>query len=38
MMTSLKGHTGQVHDMDFSSNGKFLATCAEGKNTERYIH
>lgn len=31
MITSLKGHTGQVQDMEFSSNGKFLATVAEGK-------
>nr|CAD7416397.1 unnamed protein product [Timema poppensis] len=30
LLTSLKGHTGKVLDMDFSSNGKFLATCAEG--------
>nr|CAD7196822.1 unnamed protein product [Timema douglasi] len=29
LLTSLKGHTGKVLDMDFSSNGKFLATCAE---------
>lgn len=32
LLTSLKGHSGEVLDMDFSSNGKFLATCAEGKN------
>lgn len=32
LVTSLKGHSGEVLDMDFSSNGKFLATCAEGKN------
>ncbi|KAG8252032.1 Transducin beta-like protein 2 [Homalodisca vitripennis] len=31
MVTSLKGHTGQVTDIDFSPNGKFLVTCAEGK-------
>uniref|UniRef100_A0A1B6D5Z2 Transducin beta-like protein 2 n=1 Tax=Clastoptera arizonana TaxID=38151 RepID=A0A1B6D5Z2_9HEMI len=31
MMTSLKGHTAQVNDMDFSSNGKYLATCAEDR-------
>lgn len=31
LLTSLKGHSGEVLDMDFSSNGKFLATCAEGK-------
>ncbi|XP_057659112.1 transducin beta-like protein 2 isoform X3 [Diorhabda carinulata] len=27
ILTSLKGHTGKVLDMDFSSNGKFLASC-----------
>jgi WD40 repeat protein len=31
LLTSLKGHSGEVLDMDFSGNGKFLATCAEGK-------
>lgn len=30
LLTSLKGHTGQVLDMDFSANGKYLASCAEG--------
>uniref|UniRef100_A0A8D8KFD4 RNA exonuclease 1 homolog n=1 Tax=Culex pipiens TaxID=7175 RepID=A0A8D8KFD4_CULPI len=29
LYTTLKGHTGQVFDMDFSRNGKYLATCAE---------
>ncbi|XP_034251437.1 RNA exonuclease 1 homolog isoform X2 [Thrips palmi] len=29
MLTSLKGHTGEVLDMDFSGNSKFLATCAD---------
>lgn len=33
LMTSLKGHTGQISDMDFSPNGKYLATCAEGMMT-----
>lgn len=37
MITSLKGHTGQVQDMEFSSNGKFLATVAEGKLRFKYI-
>lgn len=32
LLTSLKGHSGEVLDMDFSSNGKFLATCAEGND------
>ncbi|XP_069703102.1 transducin beta-like protein 2 isoform X3 [Periplaneta americana] len=31
LLTSLKGHSGEVLDMDFSSNGKFLATCAEDR-------
>ncbi|XP_017761485.1 PREDICTED: uncharacterized protein LOC108551736 isoform X2 [Eufriesea mexicana] len=29
MVGALKGHTGPVLDMNFSSNGKFLASCAE---------
>lgn len=29
LYTTLKGHTGQVFDMDFSRNGKYLATCGE---------
>lgn len=28
---TLKGHTGQVLNMDLSSNGKYLASCADGK-------
>ena len=31
LLTSLKGHTGQVLDMDFSVNGKYLITCADGQ-------
>lgn len=31
LLTSLKGHTASILDLDFSANGKFLATCAEGK-------
>lgn len=31
MLTSLKGHTGEVLDMDFSGNSKFLATCADDR-------
>lgn len=30
LLTSLKGHSGAIMDMDFSANGKFLATCADG--------
>ncbi|XP_053683102.1 uncharacterized protein LOC128733493 isoform X2 [Sabethes cyaneus] len=29
LYTTLKGHTRQVLDVDFSRNGKYLATCAE---------
>ncbi|KAK9744777.1 Exonuclease [Popillia japonica] len=29
LLTTLKGHTGQVLDMDFASNGKYLASCAD---------
>ncbi|XP_011307622.1 uncharacterized protein prage isoform X1 [Fopius arisanus] len=29
MVGALKGHTGPVLDMNFSSDGKFLASCAE---------
>ncbi|XP_039292811.1 RNA exonuclease 3-like isoform X3 [Nilaparvata lugens] len=29
LMTQLKGHGGAVLDMDFSPNGRFLATCAD---------
>lgn len=32
LLTSLKGHSGTVLDMDFSSNGKYLATCAEDRS------
>jgi len=30
MIGTLKGHTGLVNDMDFSSNGRYLASCADG--------
>lgn len=30
MLTNFKGHTGQVLNMDFSSNNKYLASNAEG--------
>lgn len=31
LIASLKGHSGEILDLDFSSNGKQLASCAEGK-------
>lgn len=31
LLTSLKGHSGTILDMDFSANGKFLATCADDR-------
>lgn len=31
MVGALKGHTAPVLDMNFSSNGKFLASCAEDR-------
>ncbi|KAJ1530546.1 hypothetical protein ONE63_005434 [Megalurothrips usitatus] len=31
MLTSLKGHSGEVLDMDFSGNSKFLATCSDDR-------
>ena len=32
LLTSLKGHSGPVLDMDFSSNGKFLASCSTDRS------
>lgn len=32
LLTSLKGHSSSVLDMEFSPNGKYLATCGEGKS------
>lgn len=31
LITSLKGHTGIINSLDFSTNGKVLASCSEGK-------
>ncbi|XP_057295266.1 transducin beta-like protein 2 isoform X2 [Hydractinia symbiolongicarpus] len=31
LVASLKGHTGTVLKIDFSSNGKFMASCAEDR-------
>lgn len=36
LVTTFKGHTSEVRDMDFSSNGKYLASCAEGKSCAYY--
>ena len=35
LLTSLKGHTGTVTSIDFSSNGKYLASCSEGKELKQ---
>ena len=32
LLTTLKGHTGNVLDMDFSPDGKHIVTCSEGSN------
>lgn len=29
LLTSFKGHTAEILDIDFSSNGKYLASCSE---------
>jgi len=29
LVANLKGHSGRVEDIDFSANGKYLATCSE---------
>lgn len=31
LASTLKGHTDDIRDIDFSSNGKYLASCSEGK-------
>lgn len=33
LLTSLKGHNGAILDMDFSSNGKYLTSCADGESS-----
>ncbi|XP_029822395.2 putative exonuclease GOR isoform X1 [Ixodes scapularis] len=32
LMTTLKGHSGNILDLDFNVNGKFLATSADGRS------
>ena len=34
---SLKSHSGPVLGLDFSPNGKYLASCSEGRNSSKYI-
>ncbi|CAG0886288.1 unnamed protein product [Darwinula stevensoni] len=34
LFTSLKGHIGRVLDLDFSPNGKWIATCADDMTAE----
>ncbi|XP_018570810.1 transducin beta-like protein 2 isoform X3 [Anoplophora glabripennis] len=31
LLTTLKGHTGSILDMDFSSNGKYLTSCGDDR-------
>lgn len=31
LASTLKGHTDDIRDIDFSSNGKYLASCGEGR-------
>ena len=33
MIGALKGHTGAILDINFSPNGKFLASSGEGKDS-----
>ncbi|XP_055389566.1 uncharacterized protein LOC129618689 isoform X2 [Condylostylus longicornis] len=33
LASNLKGHTDDIHDIDFSNNGKFLASCSEATNS-----
>lgn len=30
LLTSLKGHTDEVHDAAYSASGKYLVSCSEG--------
>lgn len=32
LVSNLKGHSGQILDMEFSSNGKYLASCADDRS------
>ncbi|XP_077509797.1 putative exonuclease GOR isoform X4 [Amblyomma americanum] len=34
-MTTLKGHSGNILDLDFNGNGKYLATSADGRCPQR---
>ncbi|XP_037282204.2 putative exonuclease GOR isoform X1 [Rhipicephalus microplus] len=37
LMTTLKGHSGSILDLDFNGNGKYLATSADGRSAQRAI-
>ncbi|CAN7987032.1 unnamed protein product [Ixodes hexagonus] len=37
LMTTLKGHSGNILDLDFNVNSKFLATSADGEPTAFYV-
>ncbi|XP_049519955.1 uncharacterized protein LOC119446217 isoform X2 [Dermacentor silvarum] len=36
-MTTLKGHSGSILDLDFNANGKYLATSADGRSSQRAV-
>ena len=35
LVCSLRGHSAPITGVDFSLNGKYVATCAEGKNLDK---
>lgn len=37
LLTSLKEHSQNVLDFDFSMNGKYLASCSEGENFYSFL-
>jgi WD40 repeat protein len=36
LATTLRFHSGQVLGLDFSPNGKYLITCADGKKKQKF--
>ena len=37
LAANLKGHTGQIFDLDFDSKGKYLLSCSEGKQFRYHL-